>query len=114
MNYIGATYQYQRLIAYPKLGQSATETHALLFFYTLYATTGLSISFFGGPQYSNTIAPPQPPLLTQGATRRAWTPGAGASLSWQGRFSNIALSYSHVISGGGGLIGAVQLSSASA
>jgi hypothetical protein len=114
VNYIGATYQYQRLIAYPRLGQSETQTHALLFFYTLYATTGLSISFFGGPQYSNSIEPPQPPLMTQRATRRAWTPGAGASLSWQGRLSNMALSYSHVISGGGGLVGAVQLNSASA
>lgn len=114
MNYIGATYQYQRLIAYPMLGQSETQTHALLFFYTLYATTRLSISFFGGPQHSNTIEPPQPPLLTQGATVRAWTPAAGASLSWQGRLNNIALSYSRVISSGGGLVGAVQINSASA
>ncbi|MGA8342916.1 MAG: hypothetical protein WB781_13350, partial [Candidatus Sulfotelmatobacter sp.] len=68
INYIGATYQYQRLIAYPTLGQSETQTHALLFFYTLYATSRFSISFFGGPQYSDTIEPPQPPLLPQGAT----------------------------------------------
>ena len=84
------------------------------FFYTLYATSRLSISFFGGPQHSNTIEPPQPPLLTQGATVQAWTPAAGASLSWQGRLNNIALSYSRVISGGGGLVGAVQINSASA
>jgi hypothetical protein len=35
-------------------------------------------------------------------------------LSWQGRLNNIALSYSRVISGGGGLVGAVQINSASA
>ena len=45
---------------------------------------------------------------------RAWTPAAGASLSWQGRLNNIALSYSRVISSGGGLVGAVQINSASA
>ncbi len=44
MNYIGATYQYQRLIAYPTAGQSETQTHALLLFYTLYATSRFSIS----------------------------------------------------------------------
>ena len=29
MHYIGATYQYQRLVAYPTLGQSDTQTHAV-------------------------------------------------------------------------------------
>jgi hypothetical protein len=45
---------------------------------------------------------------------REWTPAAGASLSWQNRLTNIALSYSHIISGGGGLVGAVKLDSATA
>jgi hypothetical protein len=35
-------------------------------------------------------------------------------LSWQGRLSNLAISYSHVISSGGGLVGAVRTDSASA
>jgi hypothetical protein len=35
-------------------------------------------------------------------------------MSWQGRLTNLAISYSHVISGGGGLEGAVQLDSANA
>ncbi len=113
-NYIGATYQYQRLIALPSVGKSETQTHALFFFYTIYANSRFSMSLFGGPQYSDTIAPPEPPLLPQGAIVRQWTPAAGASLSWQGRLSNIALSYSRVISSGGGLIGAVQMNSATA
>lgn len=114
MHYIGATYQYQRLIANPTLGQSETQTHAMLLFYTLYAASKFSISFFGGPQYSDTIAPAEPPLLPQAATVRQWTPAAGASLNWQGRRSNIALSYSRVISSGSGLIGAVQINGATA
>jgi hypothetical protein len=114
MNYIGVTYQYQRLIAHPTFGQSETQTHALLVYYTLYAMSRFSISFFGGPQYSNTIEPPQPPLLTQATTIRQWTPAAGASLNWQGRLNNVALSYSRGISSGGGLIGAVQMNSATA
>lgn len=114
MNYIGATYQYQRLIAQPSFGQSETQTHALLLFYTLYATPHFSISFFGGPQHSNTIEPAQPPLLPQVTTIRQWTPAAGASLGWQGKLNNVAVSYSRVISSGGGLIGAVQMNSATA
>jgi hypothetical protein len=114
MHYIGATYQYQRLISYPTVGQSETQTHALLFFYTLYATSRFSISFFGGPQHSDTVQPPQPPLQLQLPPVRAWIPAAGASMSWQGRLTNVAFSYSHIISDSGGLIGAVQMDSASA
>ena len=114
MHYIGATYQYQRLIANPTFGQSETQTNALLLFYTLYAASKFSISFFGGPQYSDTIAPAEPLFLSQAPTIREWTPAAGASLNWQGRRSNIALSYSRVISSGGGLIGAVQINGGTA
>jgi hypothetical protein len=114
MHYIGATYQYQRLIANPTNGQSETQTHAILFFYTLYATSRFSLSFFGGPQYSDTVQPPLPPLQIKLPEARAWTPAAGASVSWQGRMTNIAVSYSHIISGGGGLTGAVKMDSASA
>jgi len=114
MHYIGVTYQYQRLISYPTTGQSETQTHALLFFYTLYATSRFSISFFGGPQHSDTVEPPLPPLRLQLPAARAWTPAAGASISWQGRLTSLAASYSHMISGGGGLIGAVHMDSATA
>ena len=113
MHYIGATYQYQRLVSNPTVGQNETQTHALLFFYTLYATSRVSLSFFGGPQHSDTVQPPQPPLQLQIPAARAWTPAAGGSMSWQGRLTNVALSYSHIISGGGGLSGAVKMDSAS-
>ena len=49
MHYLGVTYQYQRLLAYPTAGQSETQTHAALLFYTIYPTSHSSISFFGGP-----------------------------------------------------------------
>jgi hypothetical protein len=114
MHYIGVTYEYQRLLSYPTEGQNETQTHAILFFYTLYATSRFSVSFFGGPQYSDTVQPPLPSLPVQVPEARAWTPAAGASLSWQARLTNIAVSYSHIISGGGGLIGAVHMDSASA
>lgn len=111
LHYFGVTYQYQRLVSSPTEGQSETQTHAVLFYYTLYPTSRFSISFFGGPQHSDTV---QPPLLgLQLPPARAWSPATGASLSWQGRLTSLAASYSHVISGGGGLFGAVHMDSAS-
>ena len=53
INYLGATYQYQRLLSYPAPGTNETQTHALLLFYTLYPTKSFSISVFGGPQYAD-------------------------------------------------------------
>jgi hypothetical protein len=114
VHYMGATYQYERLVSYPTVGQNETQTHALLFFYTLYATSRISFSFFGGPQYSDTVLPPLPVLHLQLPAAKAWTRAAGGSLSWQGRLTNFALSYSHIISGSGGLVGAVKMNSANA
>jgi len=114
MHYVGVAYQYQRLVSDPTGGQSETQTHTVLFFYTLYAKSRFSISLFGGPQYadagpqfSDTTTPPSP-------ASRSWNPAAGGSLSWQGPVSSFAFSYAHLISGGGGLIGAVRMDSASA
>lgn len=106
IHYLGATYQYQRLMSYPTGSSSETQTQAILFFYTVYPSPRLSLSLFGGPLYSNTVYPP--------FSSRGWTPAAGASLNWQRHFTALAASYLHVISGGGGLAGAVKLDSASA
>jgi hypothetical protein len=114
MHYIGASYQYQRLMSYPTEGQNETQTHTVFFFYTLYATSRLSVSAFGGPQLSDTVVPPTPPLQIQPPSSRAWNPAVGGSINWQSRLNSFALSYSHVISGGGGLMGAVHMDSATA
>ncbi|MGA8764160.1 MAG: hypothetical protein WB562_14935 [Candidatus Sulfotelmatobacter sp.] len=114
MNYFGATYQYQRLLSYPAPGTNQTQTHALLLFYTLYATPKFSISIFGGPQYSDSGQQFSDTAAAPTLGSRSWNPAAGGSLSWQGRLSNLAISYSHMISSGGGLVGAVRMDGASA
>jgi hypothetical protein len=111
-HYLGATYQYQRLISYPTIGLSETQTNAILLFYTFRPMAQLSFSFYGGPQYSNTTESTTPLQLSTLAAR-AWTPAIGGSLGWQGRLRSFAMSYSHIISGGGGLVGAVHMDSAS-
>jgi len=114
MHYIGVTYQYQRLLSYPAPGTNETQTQSLLLLYTLYATPRFSISFFGGPQYAN-IGPQFSDTTTISLpASQSWHPEAGGSMSWQGRLSSVAVSYSHMISGGGGLIGAVKMDSANA
>jgi hypothetical protein len=108
MNYFGATYQYQRLLSYPTGGSNETRTQAILLYYTVYPTPRFSISVYGGPQYSNTFQSSSLPPAT------AWNPAIGASLGWQSRWNSVALGYSHIISGGGGLTGAVEMDSGNA
>jgi hypothetical protein len=112
-NYLGASYQYQRLMTYPTGATSETQTHAALFFYTYSPSARFSLSFYGGPQYSDTIAPPIS-SGTQSQEQRSWQPAAGASLNWQGKLTALAVTYAHIITGGAGLIGAVQMDGGSA
>jgi hypothetical protein len=106
-HYLGVTYQYQKILtsATQGEGQSETQTHSLLFFYTLYLQPTLSVSFFGGPEHVDTT---QSGLLPF----QKWTPSTGVSLSWRGQHSSLAATYLRTISDGGGLGGAVQLNSA--
>lgn len=113
-HYFGAIYQYQRLLAFLGGLNRETQTHAVLGFYTVYPSTRFSLSFFGGPQYQDTAQPALPTFGLQAYASQSWSPVAGASLNWQGRFSSAALSYSHAIRGGSGLMGAVLLDEASA
>jgi hypothetical protein len=104
-HYIGATYQYQDLLAYPPQFRAETQAHSLTLFYTFYLKPTFSISFLGGPQYSSTEEGLFPPIHTV-------SPASGASVSWQDQRMNISATYSRMISPGGGLIGAVHQDSA--
>ncbi len=109
--YAGVIYQYQRLVSYPTAGMDETQTQAALFFYSVYPTARFSLSFFGGPQYGDTVQPRTSMLPSTSPELRQWVPAAGASLGWQGRSNSLALSYAHIISSGSGLIGAVHMDS---
>ena len=113
-HYIGVTYQYQELLSYPIQGTNQTVTDGAFFFYTFYPAPTFSFSLFGGPQYYNASAQFLSTTEPSVPASQAWTPAAGGSLNWQARHSSVAVSYSHTVSGGGGLIGAVKLDSANA
>jgi hypothetical protein len=106
-NYLGATYQYERIIAYPSGGENETLTQTISLFYTLYVRSNFSLSFTGGPQHYQVSQPVLP-------TSAAWTPSGTFSLGWQARRMNIAASYSRMVTGGGGLTGAYHSNMANA
>src|SRR5271166_5123069 len=103
--YIGASYQYQRLIAYLPAASGETQTQAAIFFYSFLPSRWFTLSFFGGPQHSQTNQPAQPQLQLQSVAAKSWTPAAGTSFGFQSLSTSFAASYSHLISSGGGLIG---------
>jgi len=107
-HYLGLVYQYARLMSYPGGLDAHTQTKSFFPFYTFYPNRRLSLSFFGGPQYSDTVQPTVASLGYAGFSSRGWSPMAGASIDWEGHFISGALSYSHMISGSGGLVGAVK------
>lgn len=104
-HYVGATYEFQRLLTQPGVGE--TQTQSALLFYTLYLSPRMAVSFFGGPEHSDTHPGTSPPLLK-------WSPAAGGSVAWHGERTSIAASYAHRISDGGGLSGAVIFNRADA
>jgi hypothetical protein len=113
-HYVGATYEYARLMSYPSGINDETQTHSAYLFYTVYPTRRFSMSFFGGPQLSDTVQPEVTALHIPAYSARTWAPAGGTSLDWEGRFLSAAVNYTHSVSSGGGLIGAVRLDSASA
>lgn len=113
-NYVGATYQYQELLSYPAPGANETQTHGAFAFYTYYPSRRFSFSLFGGPQYYSAGLQYAGVGLANVPAAQSWSPAGGASLNWQVQHSSVAASYLHSVSGGGGLIGAVELDSANA
>jgi hypothetical protein len=105
-HYIGARVEYTRILAYPVDAQSEVQTTAFMFFYTLYLKPTFSISLSGGPQHYNIF---QSPLPVYGS----WSPTFTASTGWQGRHTTLVGGYSRLVTGGGGLVGALQSNSGS-
>jgi len=104
-HYLGTSYEYSRIMAYPTGGQSQTETHTLLAFYSFYVKPSLSFSLAGGPQRANSS---EFPLFTFGS----WSPALAASIGWEGQHTTFAAGFSRMITGGGGLVGAFHSNTA--
>jgi hypothetical protein len=103
--YVGETYFYSRILAFPPIAEFKLHTQTFLSFYTLYLNRTFSLSLAAGPQYvyaaQATAAPYQ-----------ALVPSGMASFGLQGNHADIAASYLRTVTGGGGLVGAFNSNSA--
>ena len=102
--YVGAVYEFSKTVTHPIT--SYTLTHSVFGFYTMYLTESFSISIMGGPEHTKNWSPGQP-------QEGAWTPAVEGSFGWQTERADLAASYSHVVSGAGGLIGTYHADTAS-
>jgi hypothetical protein len=105
IHWIGATYRFQRILT--DLDGARSTTQALLFSYTLNITPAMSLSLFAGPQRSESSS-----RVTSPSTE--WLPAAGGTFSWQSVHSAFTAGMTRRVTDGGGLPGAVQLTSVEA
>ena len=104
-NYLGVNYLFQDFTT--ETIQLKTKTDSIYGSYTFYLKPNLSLSAFGGPQYSDTFGPGTVPV-------KKWSPAGGGSVAWQGEETSFAAAFSHRITDGGGSPGAVTANSVNA
>jgi hypothetical protein len=104
-HYIGASYQYSRILVYPTGTLSEITANSIAAFYTMYLSPTVSLSVSGGPQHFSVFQSPLP-------IYSSWQPTLTAGVGWQMHKANIVGSYSRIVSGGGGLVGAFESTSA--
>ncbi len=102
IHWLGMTYRFQRILTDTNNMQSYTQ--AMLVSYTINVTPTMTVSLFAGPQHAETTG------LGLVANPR-WLPAVGGSYTWQSNRMSFGGSVAHRISDGGGLAGAVQLTS---
>jgi hypothetical protein len=107
--YLGLQYQFSRTTTNGMNEQSAglneqstTETNALLPFYTRYFGRTVSFSISGGIEHASVLVIQS----SASTTSSSWSPEAEVSMGWQSTRANLAAYYAHVVTAGGGLIGA--------
>ncbi len=103
--WIGAALRVQRFDSYKSL--VITDSGSLLLFYSLQPSNAINISFFAGPQLSNSrVAPAVASTLPQSDFHHL-TPATGATFSWQKNRTSADVSFVRQVSDGAGLFSAV-------
>jgi hypothetical protein len=117
---IGVTYRFQRF-TFSSLANDSL-VHSVLATYTWRPHANLAISFFAGPQYHDSnsqyiqqsVTPQSITLAWIPESRNSWSTAAGSSLNWNGQRTSFLADVARTINDGGGLLGAVELTSADA
>ncbi len=110
--WVGLTVRGQRFETLPAIAR--TDVGSVLLYYSFTATPTVTLTLFGGPEYSNTssaAATAAPGLNGQG---HFWSSGEGATLNWGGIRTSANVSYVRQLNDGGGLASSVTLQTASA
>ena len=116
-NLVGTTYRFQRLTFSPM--ENDTLVHSVLATYTFLIKPNVTLSVFAGPQHTNTntqltvptIVLPLVYFISTPIQQQDWSTAAGGSFSWNGQRTSIVGSASRSVSDGGGVLGAVNLTS---
>lgn len=117
-NWTGVRYGFQRMSFHP--GSEQTTTHSVVVFHTIYLKPTMQLSFFAGPEYSvldsqilvPQVQPPLVLLVSMPVSQKKWSGSGGVNYSWQGEHTSITAGFVRQVSDGGGLQGAVTLTSA--
>lgn len=103
--YLGGTYMYGEVSAYPQKLVSRLDTQMISGFYTIYVEntrkSTLTFSLTAGPERYHASQYGTLPV-------QAWTPTVTAGSGWQGLRTSLAGTYSRAITAGGGLSGAFR------
>lgn len=105
---VGFIYQYLRDVAYPTGYESETQTQAFNPYYSIFLRRTLSLVLSAGPQHVSAVQ------STPHLTSASWAPAAMAGLGWVGQRTSFSATYSRSVAGGGGLLGAFDISRANA
>lgn len=97
--YCGLNYQFSDTLSYPTTGVSTTQTQTITGYYTFYSKSKLTLSASGGAQHYLFHQPGFP-------SSSSWGPMLSPSLGWEMAHINLSASYSQLVTGGGGLLGA--------
>ncbi len=118
-NWGGITYSFDHLTFSP--GAEVANTHSLLLLYTFYLRRTVQLAVFAGPEYSSldttivqmVVQPPMVSLTAMPSSQRGWAATGGGTLAWQGERGSFEVSASRKVNSGGGLLGTVELITAS-
>jgi hypothetical protein len=116
-NWLGVTGAFQRIVTSGGAKEGADNPSVQLF-YTFAPSAHTSVSLFAGPSYFSSQA--ETDILILGVPipvtipSKGWGASGGATAGWQGPRMGVSAKYTHRISDGGGLTGAVHSDSATA
>ena len=109
-NWVGASYTFEHL-GYPDTVDN-TIVHSVIAFDTYAVKPTMTLTFFGGPQYSENRFPTNaiPPQTEQ---QNMWSAAGGVTFSWQAPRTSASATFTRRIADGGGVQGSVLLNGVS-